>query len=115
VPTKYFRLYFISGFVFLFDVVLAIAYFAFSEKMIGELGTTTFAINIIYGIGFGTVALISLIAIGIYRFAKFKIDLTIFRRRHGEVTGETNETTPTESTVVGQAPTSGLTSNADQK
>jgi hypothetical protein len=34
---------------------------------------------------FGVVAFASIVTISIYRYGRYRIDLTIFRRRHGEI------------------------------
>jgi hypothetical protein len=70
------------------------------------------AIDAVYGIMFGVSALISLISVGLYRYAKFRIDLALLRRRRGETpTGQTEPIEPTKE----ETPTTGLTSNADQQ
>jgi hypothetical protein len=69
-------------------------------------------INATFGIWFGVSALISLISVGLYRYAKFKIDLTLLRRRRGETLTEQQ---PTVELPKEDTPTAGLTSNADQE
>jgi hypothetical protein len=70
-------------------------------------------INGPYAILFGVSALISLISVGLYRYARFKIDLTLLRRRRGETITE-QPSQPIEPTKD-ETPTTGLTSNADQQ
>jgi hypothetical protein len=43
---------------------------------------------------FGVVAVISLITLGVWRFIRFKIDITLVRRRHGINVDHTQQTIP---------------------
>jgi hypothetical protein len=104
VNVKYFRYYFIAGFIFVANVIFISIYSA-SIDSIKRTFDTEHAINATLGILFGVSSLVSLISIGVYRYARFKIDLALAKRRHGEsIKEEPTANTPTA-----------IDSNVDQK
>ncbi|MDR3257417.1 MAG: DUF5453 family protein [Mycoplasmataceae bacterium] len=114
VPQKYFKLYFVAGFVFIANLIFIFTFIA-CLKFISSptIWGQNWLINGPYAILFGVSALISLISVGLYRYARFKIDLTLLRRRRGETITE-QPSQPIEPTKD-ETPTTGLTSNADQQ
>jgi hypothetical protein len=107
VPHKYIRLYFVPGFIFITNLIFVFTYIALIDK-IKSAFDSTIEINAAFGILFGITALISLITIGIYRYARYKIDLSIHLRRRGQML-EDNKLVDIDK------PTSGISNNADQK
>lgn len=93
VPKKIFNLYFSSIAVFAFSILFAIIYLFF-YRISESISTDVFFI-----IGFVITAILTLIAIGLYRYAKYKIDLTIYLRKHGKDTKaeETKKDVPVDS------------------
>jgi hypothetical protein len=108
IPRKHFNLYFAAGFVFVFNLIFVFTFMSLIDP-ISKAFMQEIRINAAFGIVFGISALISLIAIGMYRYAKYKIDLALYLRRHGQ-----SETEKKEEPKIEQA-TSGITDNADQK
>lgn len=101
VPKKVFNIYFASIFIFALSILFAIIYLFF-YRLSQNISTDVFFI-----IGFIISAVLTLIAIGLYRYAKYKIDLTIYLRKHGKDT-KTDETKSKPSNSSSQA-SSGLT------
>ncbi len=107
VPKKIFTIYFWSIAVFAFSIFFAIVYLFF-YRISDSISTDTFFI-----IGFVITALLTLIAIGLYRYAKYKIDLTIYLRKHGKDT-KAEEKKESKSSDSSSQASSGLT-NAIKK
>jgi hypothetical protein len=110
ITPRSFRLYFAAGFVFVLNLIIVYVYLALIDKITAPLDASL-RINVGFGIIFGIAALISLITIGIYRYARYKIDLTLYLRRHGQATKDKEE----KPEIVVDQPTSGVTSNADKQ
>jgi hypothetical protein len=106
VPRKNFNLYFSAGFIFIFNLVFVFVMMAFTDKISASFSSDV-KINVTFGIIFGVSALISLITIGIYRYAKYKIDLALYLRRRGEKPTEKEEI---ENKI--EQSTSGIADNA---
>lgn len=102
VPKKIFRIYFWSIAVFAFSIFFAIVYLFF-YRISDSISTDTFFI-----IGFVITALLTLIAIGLYRYAKYKIDLTIYLRKHGKDT-KAEEKKESKSSDSSSQASSGIT------
>jgi hypothetical protein len=107
VPKKMFRLYFSSGFIFIFNLIFVFTMLPFVGR-ISEFFEANIKIKATFGIIFGVSAFISLITIAVYRYAKYKIDLTLYLRRRGK-----DDTTKTEQNL--EKPTSSIVDHADQK
>jgi hypothetical protein len=106
VPRKNFNLYFSAGFIFIFNLIFVFVMMAFADKISASF-QPDMKINVTFGIIFGVSALISLITIGVYRYAKYKIDLALYLRRRGEKPAEKEET---ENRI--EQSTSGIADNA---
>jgi hypothetical protein len=104
-------IYFAAGFIFIAAVLFSFVYNMFTNIIADALNTdarggnaTTF--NTTYIIAFAISCGITLVAIAMYRYAKYKIDLTIFRRRRGEETTTSDsikETPPASSNLIDHA------------
>jgi hypothetical protein len=80
-------IYFIAGFVFIGAVIFSFIYNSAIGKIASSLSgglPTLQSFSNAYLIGFIIVCFLSFVAIGLYRYAKYHIDLTIYRRRRGE-------------------------------
>ncbi|MDE6476662.1 MAG: hypothetical protein K2L48_00435 [Mycoplasmoidaceae bacterium] len=88
--------------MFAFSIFFAIVYLFF-YRISDSISTDTFFI-----IGFAITALLTLIAIGLYRYAKYKIDLTIYLRKHGKDT-KAEEKKESKSNDSSSQASSGLT------
>jgi hypothetical protein len=109
IPRKYFYSYFISGFIFVFNLIVIFVYIALIHQIEQAIDKDVqLKTNIIFGILFGIAAIVSLVTIGMYRYAKFRIDLTLYRRRHGENDTRQDQTS---SGVSSDQATSGLTTD----
>lgn len=88
-------IYFLAGFVVIAAVLFSFLYNMFvlniAAQLSGGSAGNSESFNITYIIEFAIVCTITLIAVAMYRYAKYKIDLTIFRRRRGEETAATSE------------------------
>jgi hypothetical protein len=81
IPIKYFRLYFIGGFIFLIDVIFVVCYTIFNQSIQTHIGlTNTFVVCMVISI------FISLISVIVYRYSKYKMDRIIFLRKRGQNT-----------------------------
>jgi hypothetical protein len=81
VPKKCFYYYLSSGVFFLLAVLSTILITPATSKLENIYGN----IALPMGLMFGLTAFFSLIAIGLYRYGKFRIELAIYKRRHGEM------------------------------
>jgi hypothetical protein len=111
IPQKYFRLYFAAGFIFIINLIVISTYVALIDKIqssfdISDLKTR---ISVTFAILFAVSAFISLVVIGVYRYAKYRIDLILYLRRRGEVTIDKIP----DTTDDGKQATSDLTNHAD--
>jgi hypothetical protein len=117
IPRKNFNLYFSAGFIFILNLIFVFTIVAFADQISAPF-RQDIRINVTFGIIFGISALISLVSIGIYRYAKYKIDLALYLRRHGKTTDELKsdlgKTTDELKSDLGKA-TSSLADNADSK
>lgn len=82
--------YFIGGFIYILNIIFMFTYTCFINKIMlsisSSLSNNTNASlprNITFGILFGIVGIITLVTLGYWRYIRFKIDLTLVRRRHG--------------------------------
>ncbi|MDR0825652.1 MAG: hypothetical protein LBM72_00105, partial [Mycoplasmataceae bacterium] len=111
--------YFVAGVMFAITIVVSIIYFSLTQIMINSLvgkdWKTTLSINLVYGLGFGIIALFSLISIGFYRYVRFKIDLIMYQRRHGATTNTPTGETPITPTTDTPLASTGLTDNATKE
>jgi hypothetical protein len=91
VPYKYFTIYFVAGFVFIASLIFCFIFgnqniiYRVAASIASNKSPTITAWNAAYGILFGVTAFLSLISIAFYRYARYCIDLTLYRRRHGEL------------------------------
>jgi hypothetical protein len=88
-------IYFAAGFIFIGAVLFSFIYNMFIPNIAAQLNdghaATPETIRITYIIDFAVACAITLLAVAMYRYAKYKIDLTIFRRRRGEEASSTSE------------------------
>jgi hypothetical protein len=111
-------IYFAAGFIFIVAVLFSFIYNMFTNKIAAALnadaqGGNARTFDITYIIVFAVACFITLVAIAMYRYAKYKIDLTIFRRRRGEETAtplsekdaieSKKETPPASSNLIDHA------------
>ncbi|GHU31495.1 hypothetical protein FACS1894166_03050 [Bacilli bacterium] len=105
--------------MFAVTIVFSVIYFSLTKPMINSLVDKKWeiapSVNLVYGLGFGIVALFSLISIGFYRYTRFKIDLTLYRRRHGEKTNAPLDATSTAETTDTPLASTSLTDNATKE
>jgi hypothetical protein len=83
IKKKHITMFFVAGFIYIFNIIFIFVYIALIDK-IQHAFDPSYQINATFGILFGISSFITLITIGFYRYAKFKIDITMFRRKHGK-------------------------------
>jgi hypothetical protein len=102
-------MYFSAGFIFVTNLFFIFLTIALIDKIVAPFSGNN-KINIAFGIIFGIACLISLITVGIYRYAKYRIDLALYLRRRGQSINLEHEPSDSDN-----KPTSSLTANADSK
>jgi hypothetical protein len=107
IPRQYFTLYFLGGFIFVFNLIFVFIMIGFIDQIFEAFNQSS-RVNVSFGIIFGISALISLVTIGVYRYARYKIDLTLYLRRRGKTPNDLPK-------LDSDKATSGITEHADQK
>lgn len=91
VPKKNFNIYFGGIATIAFSIIFSIVYLFFYQIAIKN-GSHTDAFFLA---GLIVTAILTLLGIGVYRYAKYKIDLAVYLRKHGkDVNKENKEETP---------------------
>ncbi len=106
VPRKLFKFYYSSLIVFMVGILFAIVYLFCYPSSISTISNTTF-----YVIGLVILCLITLVGIGLYRYARYKIDLAIYLRKHGKTVSEA-KVSETNNSSSSEKASSGLTDAA---
>lgn len=78
VPRKCFFFYLWSGVFFVAALIFTMIMTPFIKPH--SLNDTTLLMALLFGVS----AFLTLVSVGLYRYGKFKIELAIYRRRHGE-------------------------------
>lgn len=101
VPKKFFKFYYGSLIVFIVGILFAIFYlFCY------PISTPIMSNTIFFVVGLIILCVITLVGIALYRYAKYKIDLAIYLRKHGKNIAESKQT---NSATTSEKASSGLT------
>lgn len=102
VPKKIFNIYIASIFLFAFSILFVIIYMFCYQYAQGLPSQIYFIIGIVIS------AILTLIAIGVYKYSRYKIDLSVYLRKHGKNQKEIDEN-QTKDIVTDKKASSGIT------
>lgn len=88
VPHQCFYYYLSSGIIFL----IALLFTMVMTPSITKISPGYTNITLPFALLFGITGFLTLISIGLYRYGKFKIEVAIYKRRHGEMINKQEET-----------------------